>query len=64
MLDELKDTPNLLAGRAPGLTSTMSSTEMKLKKDVRPIAYVHMHICTCIYVHAYVLRPDPACHPT
>ena len=34
VLDELKDTPNLLAGRAPGLTSTLSSTEMKLKKDV------------------------------
>ena len=26
--------PNLLAGRAPGLTSTLSATEMKLKKDV------------------------------
>jgi hypothetical protein len=34
VLDELKDTPNLLAGRAPGLTSTLSATEMKLKKDV------------------------------
>ena len=34
VLDELKDTPNQLAGRAPSLTSTLSSTEMKLKKDV------------------------------
>jgi hypothetical protein len=34
VLDELKDTPQLLAGKAPGLTSTLSSMEMKLKKDV------------------------------
>ena len=34
MLDELKDTPNQLAARAPSLTSTLSSTEMKLNKDV------------------------------
>ena len=34
VLDELKDAPQLLAGRAPGLTSTVSTMEMKLKKDV------------------------------
>ena len=34
VLDELQDTPQLLAGKAPGLTSTLSSTEMKLKKDI------------------------------
>ena len=33
-LDDLKDTPQLLAGRVPGITSTLSNTELKLKKDM------------------------------
>jgi len=34
VLDELKDAPQLLQGRASGLTSTVSTMELKLKKDV------------------------------
>ncbi|KAL1526390.1 hypothetical protein AB1Y20_015103 [Prymnesium parvum] len=33
-LDDLKDTPQLLPGKSPGLVSTLSNTELKLKKDV------------------------------
>lgn len=33
-LDDLKDTPQLLAGRTPGITSTLTNTELKLKKDM------------------------------
>ena len=34
VLDELRDAPQLLAGKAPGMTSTVQNLEMKLKKDV------------------------------
>ena len=34
VLDELRDAPHLLAGKAPGMTSTVQNLEMKLKKDV------------------------------
>jgi hypothetical protein len=33
-LDDVKDTPQLLPGRAPGLTSTVTSMDMKVKKGL------------------------------
>ena len=33
-LDDLKDTPQLLPGKSPGLVSTLSNAELKLKKDM------------------------------
>merc|ERR1712216_452047 len=34
VLDQIQDNPNLLAGKSAGLTSTLQTMEMKLKKDV------------------------------
>lgn len=33
-LDDLKDAPQLLPGKSPGLVSLLSNTELKLKRDV------------------------------
>ena len=33
-LDDIKDSPNLLPGKAPGLTSTLTTMDMKVKKGV------------------------------
>ena len=33
-LDDVKDSPQLLPGKAPGLTSLLSSMELKVKKGM------------------------------
>ena len=34
VLDDTKDTPQLLVGKAPGLTSTVSTMDLKVKKGI------------------------------
>ena len=34
VLDDVKDSPNLLPGKGPGLTATLTTMDMKVKKGV------------------------------